>query len=179
MFYKEPLPAPGALTQAQQLQGKELSYNNIGDTNGALDLLREFDELAVVAVKHANPAAWRWAARLDAYTRCYNADPVSIFGGIVVTNAEVDEATAQEMTKIFLEIVVAPSYTEGAAESLQEKEESAGAAAGRRRPPEGRRVGYEAGGRRHAGAGRWTTCCWARSSRWSPSARPPRRRWPT
>ena len=122
MFYKEPLPAPGTLTQAKQLQGKELSYNNIGDTNGALDLLREFDELAVVAVKHANPCGVAVGGTiLDAYTRCYNADPVSIFGGIVVTNAEVDEATAQEMTKIFLEIVVAPSYTEGALKVFKKK----------------------------------------------------------
>ena len=121
-FYKELFEAPGCLTEAVQLNGKELSYNNINDTNGALDLLREFDETAVVAVKHANPCGVGVGASvLEAYTKAYESDPVSIFGGIVVTNETVDEQTAAEMAKIFLEIIVAPDYTPEALALLQKK----------------------------------------------------------
>ncbi len=121
-FYRELFEAPGCLTEAEQLNGKELSYNNINDTNGALDLLREFDQTAVVAVKHANPCGVGVADTvLEAYTKAYESDPVSIFGGIVVTNATVDEQTATEMAKIFLEIIVAPGYTPEALAVLQKK----------------------------------------------------------
>ena len=122
IFYKEMLPVPGTLTQARQLHGKELSYNNINDTNGALDLLREFSETTVVAVKHANPCGVGSAATVyEAYQKAYESDPMSIFGGIVVTNAPVDEKTAQEMSKIFLEIIVAPSFSEQALSILSQK----------------------------------------------------------
>ncbi len=121
-FYQELMPAPGCLTEAEQLNGKELSYNNINDTNGALDLLREFDTTAVVAVKHANPCGVGVADTvLEAYQKAYEADPVSIFGGIVVTNAVIDADTAKEMAKIFLEIIVAPDYTAEALEILKKK----------------------------------------------------------
>ena len=111
-FYAEALPVQGSLCLAEQLQGKELSYNNINDTNGALDLLHEFDEVAVVACKHANPCGVGLGKTVaEAYTAAYECDPVSIFGGIVAVNRTVDEATAEEMTKIFLEIVVAPDFT--------------------------------------------------------------------
>ena len=122
-FYKEPLPVPGSLAMAEQLNGKELSYNNINDTNGALDALREFPgETAVVAVKHANPCGVAVGETVkEAYLRAYESDPVSIFGGIVVTNGVVDEAAAEEMVKIFLEIIVAPDYTEGALNILRTK----------------------------------------------------------
>ena len=111
---------------AKQLNGKELSYNNINDTNGALELLREFrndkEHVAVVGVKHANPCGVALAkTTAEAYVKAYEADPVSLFGGIVVTNGEVDEAAAKEMTKIFLEIIVAPSYTSQALEVLCKK----------------------------------------------------------
>ena len=112
----------GTLPAARQLHGKELSYNNINDTNGALELLREFDTTAVVAVKHGNPCGVGVADDVaEAYRLAYEADPVSVFGGIVVTNATVDAATAEQMSRIFLEIVVAPAYTDAALEILTRK----------------------------------------------------------
>ncbi|MBC8531976.1 bifunctional phosphoribosylaminoimidazolecarboxamide formyltransferase/IMP cyclohydrolase [Gehongia tenuis] len=122
-FYKEIGKLPACLPDAVQLNGKELSYNNINDTNGALDLLKEFDgEIAVVGCKHANPCGVGVADTVfEAYTKAYEADPVSIFGGIVVTNTEVDEPTAKKMAEIFLEIIVAPSYTEEALAVLKKK----------------------------------------------------------
>ena len=123
VFYREPQPGPNSLACAKQLHGKELSYNNIGDANGALELLREFTgSTAVVAVKHANPCGVGVGGTvLEAWHKAYEADPVSIFGGIVVTNATVDEATAKEMGKIFLEIIVAPAYTPEALAALTKK----------------------------------------------------------
>ena len=121
-LYREVGARPGTLVDAVQLHGKELSYNNFNDANGALDLLREFDTTAVVACKHANPCGVGLADTVyEAYMKAYSADPVSIFGGIVVTNAVVDEATAQEMHKIFLEIIVAPDFTPGALAILEQK----------------------------------------------------------
>ena len=122
VFYKEIRTIPGSLPAARQLHGKELSYNNIGDTNGALDLLREFDKPTVVAVKHANPCGVATADSIfEAYQKAYEADPVSIFGGIVVANRVIDEATAREINRIFIEIVVAPGYTEEALAILEQK----------------------------------------------------------
>ncbi len=122
VFYREALPTKGALTAAKQLNGKELSYNNINDANGALELLKEFDEPTVVAVKHANPCGVASAKTVfEAYNRAYECDPVSIYGGIVAINAEVDAATAKEMIKIFLEIVIAPSFTDEALAILKTK----------------------------------------------------------
>ena len=121
-FYSEPLGTDGTLAAAQQLWGKELSFNNINDTNGALDCLREFDEITVVASKHANPCGVGSADALhEAYMKAYEADPVSVYGGIVAVNATVDKATAEEMVKIFLEIIIAPDYTEEALEVLKTK----------------------------------------------------------
>ncbi|MCI8387536.1 MAG: bifunctional phosphoribosylaminoimidazolecarboxamide formyltransferase/IMP cyclohydrolase [Clostridiales bacterium] len=120
-FYKEiGNEFTGTLAAAEQLHGKELSYNNINDTNGALDCLKEFgDDACVVAVKHANPCGVGIGADIhEAYMRAYNADPVSIFGGIIAANREIDAATAAEINKIFVEIVVAPSYTDEALEIL-------------------------------------------------------------
>lgn len=124
-FYRELNATPGCLTDAVQLHGKELSYNNINDTNGALDLLREFGETAVVCCKHANPCGVGVGATVyDAYMKAYTADPMSVFGGIVVTNAVIDEATAEEMHKIFLEIIVAPDFTPEAIKTLTYKKPS-------------------------------------------------------
>lgn len=121
-FYKEVGKGKGYLTEAEQLHGKALSFNNINDTNGALELLKEFDEPAVVACKHANPCGVGIADNIyDAYKKAYRTDPVSIYGGIVVTNTEIDEKTAEEINKIFIEIVVAPSYSEKALEILKQK----------------------------------------------------------
>ena len=122
VFYKELQNIDGTLAAAKQLHGKELSYNNINDANGALDLVKEFDEPAVVACKHANPCGVGTGSTiLEAYIRAYEGDPVSIFGGIIAANREIDEATATEINKIFIEIVIAPSFTEGAIEVLTKK----------------------------------------------------------
>ncbi len=94
-FYKEIGKTKGFLNTATQLHGKELSFNNINDTNGALELLKEYTEPTIVACKHANPCGVGSANDLlTAWTKAYNADPVSIFGGIVVANREMDAATA-------------------------------------------------------------------------------------
>ncbi|WP_010248319.1 bifunctional phosphoribosylaminoimidazolecarboxamide formyltransferase/IMP cyclohydrolase [Acetivibrio cellulolyticus] len=122
VFYKEIGANIGCISSAKQLHGKEMSYNNINDANGALDLLKEFDEPSVVAVKHANPCGVASADNIyDAYVKTYEADPVSIFGGIIAANREIDEKTAQEINKIFVEIVIAPSYTEEALKILTQK----------------------------------------------------------
>ena len=121
-FYKEMSGLEGSLAAATQLHGKELSYNNISDTNGALDILREFDEITVVGVKHANPCGVGSADTVaEAWRKAYEADPVSIFGGIVVTNTEVDAEMAEGINKIFIEIVVAPGYSEEALAILKKK----------------------------------------------------------
>jgi len=121
-FYKEVSNNKGLLSSAVQLHGKELSFNNINDTNGALELLKEFDEPSVVACKHANPCGVGTAENIyDAYMKAFNADTTSIYGGIVVFNREIDEKTACEVNKIFVEIIVAPSYSEKALEILKTK----------------------------------------------------------
>jgi phosphoribosylaminoimidazolecarboxamide formyltransferase/IMP cyclohydrolase len=121
-FYKEIGANKGMLSAAKQLHGKELSFNNINDTNGALELLKEFNEPAVVACKHANPCGVGCGENVyESYMKAYTSDPKSIFGGIIVTNQEVDKATATEMNKIFLEIVVAPSFSEDALDILKKK----------------------------------------------------------
>ncbi len=121
-FYREPLAVAGSLANAEQLNGKELSFNNINDAAGALDCLREFDEPTVVGVKHANPCGVGSAETIyDAYVKAYECDPVSIFGGIVAANREIDEKTASQMSKIFLEIVIAPSYSKEALDILCQK----------------------------------------------------------
>jgi phosphoribosylaminoimidazolecarboxamide formyltransferase / IMP cyclohydrolase len=122
VFYREPLFNQGTLVDAVQLNGKELSFNNINDANGALDILREFSETTVVGVKHANPCGVGSADDVyDAYMKAYSADPVSIFGGIIVTNVKIDKKTADEMVKIFLEIIVAPEYDDEALAALKTK----------------------------------------------------------
>ncbi len=122
VFYKEPFTVAGSLAAAEQLHGKELSYNNINDTNGALDLLREFDEPTIVAVKHSNPCGVASADTIaEAYRRAYASDPTSIFGGIIASNREIDKETAEEIHKIFIEIVVAPSFSAEALEILEQK----------------------------------------------------------
>ncbi len=122
IFYKEIRPEVGSLVNAVQLHGKELSFNNINDTNGALETLKEFNEPAVVAVKHANPCGVGIGYDIyDAYLKAYKADPISIFGGIVAVNRTIDDRTAEEINKIFLEIVIAPDYTEEALEILKQK----------------------------------------------------------
>lgn len=121
-FYREIGKKKGSITDAVQLHGKELSFNNINDTNGALELLKEFTEPTVVACKHGNPCGVGSADNIyDAWNKAFNADKVSIFGGIVVVNREVTLQVAQEMKNIFLEVVVAPSYEKAALELLEAK----------------------------------------------------------
>ena len=121
-FYTQVQGTEGTLTGATQLQGKELSYNNIGDTDGALEALKEFDEPTIVAAKHANPCGVGSGEVLsEAFKKAYEADPVSIYGGIVAANREVDKATAELMAPIFLEVVVAPSFSEEAMAILGKK----------------------------------------------------------
>ena len=122
-YYKEVKPWEGALTNAVQLHGKELSFNNIGDANGALACLREFTEPTVVAVKHANPCGVGSAGTIfEAWNKAFDADPVSIFGGVIAANREVDKETAEEIGKIFVEIVIAPGFTEEAFAVLSQKQ---------------------------------------------------------
>ncbi len=112
----------GALKEFKQLGGKELSFNNIRDMDVAWKIVNEFDDLVCCGLKHSTPCGVaRGKTALEAYTRAYECDPVSIFGGIVALNGEVTEDAAKEMIKIFLEIVIAPSFTEEALEVLKTK----------------------------------------------------------
>ena len=114
-FYRQIGKQTGSLAEAAQLNGKALSFNNINDTNGALELLKEFTEPAVVACKHGNPCGVGTAADITlAWRKAFAADKVSIFGGIVVCNRELTEAMALELQNIFLEVIVAPAYEEEA-----------------------------------------------------------------
>ena len=121
-FYREIGRRPGSLAEAKQLHGKELSFNNINDTNGALELSKEYEEPTVVACKHGNPCGVGSAPTIyEAWSKAYAADKVSIFGGIVVLNRPVTKEIAEEMSQIFLEVVVAPSYDAEALEILTRK----------------------------------------------------------
>ncbi|MDD2568680.1 MAG: bifunctional phosphoribosylaminoimidazolecarboxamide formyltransferase/IMP cyclohydrolase [Clostridia bacterium] len=107
---------------AAQLQGKELSFNNIVDLNAALELVREFSDPAAVIVKHTNPCGTALGQNIyEAYTRAYDADSKSAYGGIVALNKEVDEKTAAKMAKTFLEAIIAPSFSSAALEILSTK----------------------------------------------------------
>ncbi|MGB8454922.1 MAG: bifunctional phosphoribosylaminoimidazolecarboxamide formyltransferase/IMP cyclohydrolase [Anaerocolumna sp.] len=121
-FYREIGKKNGSLTDAVQLNGKELSFNNINDTNGALELLKEFTEPTVVACKHGNPCGVGSADTiLEAWSKAFEADKVSVYGGIVVVNREISFELAEEMKKVFLEVIVAPNYEKEALEALQTK----------------------------------------------------------
>ncbi|WEV45826.1 bifunctional phosphoribosylaminoimidazolecarboxamide formyltransferase/IMP cyclohydrolase [Streptococcaceae bacterium ESL0687] len=121
-FYENPLPVAYSIAQAKQLHGKKLSYNNIKDADAAIKISREYTKPTVVALKHMNPCGIGTASDIDtAFDLAYDADPVSIFGGIIVLNREVDSETAEKMSKIFLEIIIAPSFTEAALEILTRK----------------------------------------------------------
>jgi phosphoribosylaminoimidazolecarboxamide formyltransferase / IMP cyclohydrolase len=121
-FYRAPFPPVGTIAAARQLHGKELSYINMLDADAALELVREFDQPAVVAVKHTNPCGVGVAASIqDAYQKAYEADPVSIFGGIVAFNRPVPLPCAERMAELFLEIVIAPAFEDDALMLLQRK----------------------------------------------------------
>lgn len=121
-FYRRPLGSDFSIANAEQLHGKELSYNNIQDANAAIQIVKEFGEPAAVAVKHMNPCGVGTGKSIaEAFNKAYEADPTSIFGGIVALNREVDAETAKKLSGIFLEIVIAPSFTEEAIEALTVK----------------------------------------------------------
>lgn len=121
-FYEEPLAVNYSIAQAEQLHGKALSYNNIKDADAAIRIARDFDESVAVALKHMNPCGVGVGQDVEqAFDRAYEADPVSIFGGIVVVNGEVTKALAEKLHKIFLEIVIAPSFSEEALAVLTKK----------------------------------------------------------
>lgn len=122
-FYREIFEISGSLADAEQLNGKELSYNNINDANGAIALLKEFtDKPTIVASKHSSPCGVGTGFDIfHAYEKAYKCDPVSIFGGIVAANRKIDLKTAEAMKDIFLEIIVAPDYDEDALVCLQTK----------------------------------------------------------
>ena len=121
-YYSEEFIRAGSLSKAKQLWGKELSYNNINDANGALELVKEFDEPCVVASKHANPCGVGVGETVhEAYIKAYESDPVSVFGGILAINRVVDAATAAEINKIFIEIVIAEGFTQEALDILTTK----------------------------------------------------------
>ncbi|KGD69742.1 phosphoribosylaminoimidazolecarboxamide formyltransferase [Tatumella morbirosei] len=115
-FYIEENVAEASVATAQQLQGKALSYNNIADTDAALECVKEFAEPACVIVKHANPCGVAIGSDIkQAYERAYTTDPTSAFGGIIAFNRELDEETAQAIiSRQFVEVIIAPSASEAA-----------------------------------------------------------------
>ena len=126
-FYRDPAPAPGGLARYVQLQGKELSYNNIADADAAWECVKTFgsfnDKAACVIVKHANPCGVAVAANtLDAYRLAFVTDPTSAFGGIIAFNRALDTATAQAVAGQFVEVLIAPEIPAAARAVLAKKE---------------------------------------------------------
>nr|PZN02388.1 MAG: bifunctional phosphoribosylaminoimidazolecarboxamide formyltransferase/inosine monophosphate cyclohydrolase [Bacillota bacterium] len=121
-FYREAGDISGTIAGARKLSGKELSFNNINDADAALSLVLEFEEPCAVAIKHTNPCAVACGRDIhEAFLKAYEADPVSIFGGIVALNRTVDLKTAEALSEIFLEIVMAPGFEPEALELLKAK----------------------------------------------------------
>ncbi len=122
-FYVEKNPAAGTIATARQLQGKELSYNNIADTDAALETVKLFDEPACVIVKHANPCGVAVAATLqEAYDKAFETDPESAFGGIIAFNRELDAATASAICeRQFVEVIIAPAISAEAVTAVAAK----------------------------------------------------------
>ncbi len=113
-FYREPQPAPGSIAAYRQLQGKELSYNNIADADAAWECVKAFETArpACVIVKHANPCGVALGnSAAEAYRRAFSTDPVSAFGGIIAFNCTIDQATAQAISGQFAEVIIAPEIT--------------------------------------------------------------------
>ncbi|MBR7782389.1 bifunctional phosphoribosylaminoimidazolecarboxamide formyltransferase/IMP cyclohydrolase [Undibacterium luofuense] len=111
-FYRDLAPAAGALASYTQLQGKELSYNNIADADAAWECVKSFADKACVIIKHANPCGVATgASALDAYSKAFQTDPTSAFGGIIAFNCELDAQAAEAVAKQFVEVLIAPSFT--------------------------------------------------------------------
>ena len=121
-LYRDLYPAPGSLVTAKQLQGKELSYNNIADADAAWECVKSFAESACVIVKHANPCGVAVGAdALEAYSKAFKTDPTSAFGGIIALNCPLDERAALQISKQFVEVLMAPSFTPEALEVFKTK----------------------------------------------------------
>jgi phosphoribosylaminoimidazolecarboxamide formyltransferase/IMP cyclohydrolase len=122
-FYRDLYPVPGTLATFTQLQGKELSYNNLADSDAAWECVRQFDVPACVIVKHANPCGVSVAGDVgQAYERAYATDPTSAFGGIIAFNRTLDAATAKTiLDRQFVEVLIAPDYEDGALEYAKKK----------------------------------------------------------
>ena len=122
-FYRDLWPAPGSLATFTQLQGKELSYNNIADSDAAWECVRQFDAPACVIVKHANPCGVAVGAGCgDAYEQAYATDPTSAFGGILAFNTTLDAATCKAiLDRQFVEVLIAPDYDEAALDYARKK----------------------------------------------------------
>ncbi len=121
-LYRDLFPAPGSLVTGEQLQGKELSYNNIADADAAWECVKSFEQPACVIVKHANPCgvAVGQDAR-EAYAKAFQTDPTSAFGGIIAFNRTVDKAAAEAVVKQFVEVLMAPDFTAEALEIFKPK----------------------------------------------------------
>ena len=114
-FYRDLHPAPGSLVTAKQLQGKELSYNNIADADAAWECVKSFQQNACVIVKHANPCGVALGTTAaQAYGKAFQTDPTSAFGGIIALNCPVDEEAALQISKQFVEVLMAPAFSPGA-----------------------------------------------------------------
>jgi phosphoribosylaminoimidazolecarboxamide formyltransferase/IMP cyclohydrolase len=123
-FYRERQSREPSVSRANMLHGKAMSYNNFLDANSALELAKEFDETAVAIVKHNNPCGVALgASAVEAYVRARETDPVSAFGGVIAFNRPVDLPAAKEITSTFVEVVVAPSYTDEALGELRRKKD--------------------------------------------------------
>ncbi len=121
-LYRDLYPAPGSLVTGEQLQGKELSYNNIADADAAWECVKSFDEAACVIVKHANPCGVAVGQDAhEAYAKAFQTDPTSAFGGIIAFNRTVDKAAAEAVVKQFVEVLMAPDFTAEALEIFKPK----------------------------------------------------------
>jgi phosphoribosylaminoimidazolecarboxamide formyltransferase/IMP cyclohydrolase len=121
-LYRDLYPAPGSLVTGVQLQGKELSYNNIADADAAWECVKGFDAPACVIVKHANPCGVAVGKdALEAYSKAFQTDPTSAFGGIIAFNRSVDGAAAQQVSKQFVEVLMAPDFTPEALDIFKAK----------------------------------------------------------
>ncbi|MCL1988261.1 MAG: bifunctional phosphoribosylaminoimidazolecarboxamide formyltransferase/IMP cyclohydrolase [Firmicutes bacterium] len=121
-YYSSEIPGVVGIEQAKILNGKALSYNNIADTHAAMALASEFSSPVCVAVKHSTPCGVALGAdAFSAFSAAYECDPMSIFGGIIAFNCEVDKNTAKKMHEIFLEVIIAPSFSEDALAILRKK----------------------------------------------------------
>ena len=175
--------ARAGLAQAEQLHGKEMSYNNYVDADAARRAAYDFDEPAVAIIKHANPCGIAVGADVaEAHRKAHACDPVSAFGGVIATNRAGLVAMAEQVAEVFTEVVVAPAYDEGAVEVLTAEEEHPAAGAPGPRRAGGVETRAISGGVLMQDADRSTpgpTATTRRPGRWRPAAPARGRCWPT